>query len=144
MVWSMQFCFGHPCGQLDLVHGDDTQRALLQFPLFVLLTLCLVSSPIRSIKLFPVSCPFLTAKARQWETVAGCRGRKREWKATWFIPLMSGFCLVLVVAVSICGPDSCQVPHPPSNTFFCSLLLLPVLVTSSSLLAAFTLSTCPC
>lgn len=41
------------------------------------------------------------------------QGQEKGVEGPWFIPLMSGLCLVLVVAVSICGPNSWQVPHPP-------------------------------
>lgn len=143
----MQFCFGHPCGQPrpgEEVQRDDTQRALLQSPLSVLLTPCLVSSPIRLTKLFPASWPPRPGNGRLWQDAGAGKGSGRPLVYSIYVQLLSGssggsihlWPQLLTGTLSSCSS--------PSNAFFCSPLLLPVLVTIPSLLAPFSLSTCPC
>lgn len=126
------------------VQRDDTQRALLQSPLSVLLIPCLVSSPIRLTKLFPASWPPRPGNGRLWQDAGAGKGSGRPLVYSTYVWPLSGSCggsVHLWPQLLTGTPSSCS---SPSNAFFCSPLLLPVLVNIPSLLAPFSLSTCPC
>lgn len=127
-----------PAGPGEEVQGDDTQRALLHSPLSVLLTPCLVSSPIRLTKLFPASWPPRPGNGRLWQDAGAGKGSGRPhglfhlclasvWFLWWQCPsvaptldrypilLFISFQCLLLLPTTIANPGD----HPfPFGSFF--------------------------